>query len=260
MPKTKPKLIQNVFEARYERGYRYLDRCGDAMVILEEALPAISNNSLWMPEEMQPIGAKMKCPELDLTLVFDASRLCLDQNPADVDSPFEDISKYAFDTVVSKFDIRKTTRLGNRRRYILPTDSVEDAEALSVKKAPFDNWPISELNDMRPQRCEVESVWESADHLTGLRFSIGPAFRVEAPLKLDERLTMAPHLLDRGQEEALLNQIKRQKQREKDPLAGLVIDIDDWWLNPEEAKIEVFIESSKKQIKDLLKSFLGYKK
>jgi hypothetical protein len=256
MTKVKPKLIQNIFEARYERGYRYLDRCGDAMVILEEALPAISNNSVWMPEEMQPKGARMKCPELDITLVFDTSRLCLDQNPADVECPFENISKYAFDTVVSKFDIRKITRLGNRQRYILPTDSVEKAEALSVKKAPSNNWPVPELNNMKPQRCEAETVFESADHSAGVRFSIGPAFRVEAPLKLDKRLTMVPHLLKEGQREALISQMKRQKQREKAPLAGLVIDIDYWWLNPEETSVEKFLESSNGQIKGLLKSFL----
>ena len=54
------KVIQWVFEARYERGYRYLDRCGDAMVILEEALPEVSDGHVWMTEEMQPKGARMK--------------------------------------------------------------------------------------------------------------------------------------------------------------------------------------------------------
>lgn len=257
MAKVKPKLIQNVFEARYERGYRYLDRCGDTMVILEEALPSISNEHIWMPEEMQPKGARMKCPELDLILVFDAYRLCLDQNPADVECPFENISKYAFGTVVSKFDIRKTTRLGNRKRYILPTDSVEDAETLSVKRAPLDNWPKLDSDDMEPKSYNVTSVLESEDRSRGVRFSIGPTFKVEAPLRLDKRLTIAPHLLDKGQREALLNQIKRQKQREKDPLAGLVIDIDYWLLNPEETAIERFLESSEKQIEELLNSFLG---
>ncbi len=35
----KPKLVQQVFEARFDRGYRYLDRCREALLILEEALP-----------------------------------------------------------------------------------------------------------------------------------------------------------------------------------------------------------------------------
>jgi len=181
----------------------------------------------------------------------------LDQNPVDVECPFDNISKYAFNTVISKFDIRKTTRLGNRKRYILPTDSVEDAETLSVKRAPLDNWPKLDSDDMKPKSYNVTSVLESEDRSRGVRFAIGPTFKVEAPLTLDKRLTIAPHLLDKGQREALLNQIKRQKQREKDPLAGLVIDIDCWLLNPEETAIERFLERSEKQIEELLNSFLG---
>ncbi len=256
MAKTKTKLIQNIFEARYERGYRYLDRCGDAMVILEEALPSKSNNKVWMTEEMQPTGARMKCPELELTLVFDTYRLCLDHNPADIECPFENISRYVFDTVVSKFDIRKTTRLGNRKRYILPTDSVEDAETLSVKKTPLDNWPAISSGEMKPKSCDVTSVFENEELSRGVRFSIMPTYKVETPLTIDKRLTIPPHLLEIGQREALISQLKRQKQREKEPLAGLLIDIDYWWLNPEETNIEQFLENSEAKIEELLNSFL----
>jgi hypothetical protein len=31
----KPVALHTIFEARYEHGYRYLDRCGDAMLTLE---------------------------------------------------------------------------------------------------------------------------------------------------------------------------------------------------------------------------------
>ena len=256
MAKTKPQLVQSIFEARYERGYRYLDRCGDTMVILEEALPKISTNSIWMPEDMRPQGARMKCPDMNLTLVFDAYRLCLDQNPADVDCPFADISKYSFDTVISKFDIRETTRLGNRRRYILPTDSIEAAEALSVKRAPLHDWLPVTSDEMMPKSCDITSVLENKERSKGLRFSISPTFKVEAPLTLDLRLSMSPHLLKEGQREALIGQLKRQKQREKDPLAGLSIDIDHWWANPEKTDIGEFLDVSRMQIENALDSFL----
>lgn len=257
MAKIKPKLIQNVFEARYDRGYRYLDRCGDVMVILEDALPSVSDNNVWMPDEMQPKGARMKCPELDVILVFDTYRICLDQNPADVECPFTKIAKYAYDTVISKFDIRKTTRLGNRKLYIIPTDSIEKAEAFSAQKAPLGNWPVSISDDMKSRICEVTNVLENEDRSRGVRFSIMPTFKVEAPLTIDKRLTIPPHLLETGQREALISQLKRQKQREKEPLAGLLIDIDYWWLNPEETNIEQFLDNSEAKIEELLNSFLG---
>jgi hypothetical protein len=102
MKQGKAKLVQSIFEVRYEQGYRYLDRCGDVMVILEQALPSITENKIWMTAEMQPTGARIKCPELDITVVFDTYRLCIDQNPVDKESLLEKISDYIWSTLVSK--------------------------------------------------------------------------------------------------------------------------------------------------------------
>lgn len=256
MAKVKPKLVQNIFEARYDRGYRYLDRCGDAMVILEEALPKISNEHVWMPEEMQPKGARMKCPELDLVLAFDTYRLCLDQNPAEKECPFEEIAKYTFDTVVAKFDIRETRRFGNRQVYILPTDSVEEAERLSLKRVPLGDWPLVGGDDLTARRREATIVMESEDKSVGVRFAVNPAFKMEAPMQIDARLKMAPHLLKEGQREALLAQLKRQKQREESPLAGLMLDMDYWWTAPEKPDVSKFFSDSTKKIAALLRAFM----
>lgn len=257
MPRPKPKLTQNIFEARFEQGYRYLDRCGDAMILLETGLPGITGNAVWMPDAMAPIGARMKCPDFDITLLFDALRLCVDQNPVDAECPFEAITKYAFDNVVSKFSIQKTTRFGNRKLYILGTDSIDDADAFSLSKAPFDNWLVSESDDVHPRSCSVATTLESEDRSRGVRFSIGSFSRIEAPLAIDERLRRPPHTLDKGQREALLDQLKRSKQRLEEPVAGLRIDVDCWWLNPEEKNTDTFFEYSKKTIEKLLDSFLG---
>lgn len=257
MPRDKLKLTQNIFEARFDQGYRYLDRCGDAMILLEKGLPGITDDKVWMPEEMAPRGARIKCPALDVTLHFDAHRLCVDQNPVDVECPFDAISEYAFDTVVSKFAIQKITRLGNRVLHVLPSDSVEEADMLSLKKAPFANWLVSESNNIKPRSCNVATVLESEDRSKGVRFSISPTFTVEAPLQLDERLRKPPHTLPTGQREALLDQLRRRKQRSEAPVAGLLIDVDCWWLNPEKADVKTFFGFSAKHINELTNSFLG---
>jgi len=257
MPKVKSKLLQNVLEVRYKQGYRYLDRCGDAMVILEEALPTISDNKIWMPEQMAPTGARMKCPDLDLTLVFDASRLCLDQNPANILCPFKEIAQYAFDTITAKFGIQTLTRFGNRQRFILAADSVEDAASLSLKLTPLNDWPISELEDMSHQSYDATCVLENADRSKGVRFSTASIYRIDAPQRIDERLKKPSHLLEKGQREALLTQLKRAKQRQEDPTAGLEVDIDYWWTNPEETRTETFYEKSREAISNLMKNFCG---
>jgi len=249
------KLIQQIFEARYERGYRYLDRCGDAMVVLEEGLPTVSKNKLWLPEETVPTGARMKCPELDMILVFDSGRLCLDQNPADVPCPFAQIVKYACDTVISKFDIKKIKRLGARQVYLVPTDSIDEADKLSVKKAPWQDWPLVPQQSMSVRKCEAKTVVESEDGSVGVNFSIKPVYKVGAPIHIDQRLTIPPHLLEKGQREALLAQLKRQKQREQDPVAGLAVDIDFWSVDPDEVNILTFLKTALDHINERLKAF-----
>lgn len=255
MAKTKGKLIQNVFEARYDRGYRYLDRCGDVMVILEEALPSMSNNSLWMPDDARPTGARMKCPNLDINVVFDATRLVVDQNPVDEECSFDDICRYVFDTICSKFDINTITRFGNRRYYIFAADSVDEANKLSVRKAPIEDWPVAKSDDMKVWQCQATAIFEKPDRSVGTSFSVKPVSRVEAPLKVDERLRVAPHLLPKGQRGALLDQLKRQKQREKEPVAGLMVDVDYYWVKPEEPSVQVFLEKSQSEIERLVESF-----
>jgi len=255
MPKVKPKLIQNIFEARYERGYRYLDRCGDVMVILEEALPSISNDSVWMPDEARPTGARMKCPNLDINVVFDTTRLVVDQNPVDKKCPFNDISRYIFETIYSKFNINVTTRFGNRQYYIFPADSVDEANRLSVAMAPMKNWPVPECDDMKLRQCQATVILEKPDCSIGASFSIKPASRVEAPLQIDERLRIPPHLLPTGQREVLLEQLRRQKQRETEPVAGLMVDVDYYWVKPEEMSVKAFLEKAQHEITRLVDSF-----
>jgi len=255
MPKPNFMKQQDVLEVRYKQGYRYLDRCGDAMVLLEDALPAISGNKIWMPENMAPQGAIMKCPDLDLALVFDAARFCLDQNPTDIECPFEDVALYAFGTIAAKFAIEHLTRLGRRQRFLLPVDSIEDATKLSLMKLPLRDWPVENIDDMSHQSSDATCVLESKDRSKGVRFSVRSVYKIDAPNKIDPRLKRPPHLLEKGQREALINQLRRAKQRQEDPAAGLEVDIDYWWMAPEDMNIKEFYEKSTTIINDLINPF-----
>lgn len=257
MAKDKQKLLQDIFEARYEYGYRYLDRCGDAMIVLEQALPKVSDGAIWMPDEMAPKGARMKCPRHDLTLVFDSVRLGLDQNPAEEPCPFSEIADYAFQTVKSKFDISDIMRLGRRRLFIHPTDSADEAEALSVSKAPFSQWPRVRDDQLTSRSYDITVDLEDKDRTKGIRLAVSAVHRPEAPLSLDDRLRRPPHLLPQGQREALLEQLKRRKQRESSPVAGLLIDVDYWVIRPDHVDVPQFLTSAEKEIAYVLKSFMG---
>lgn len=257
MAEQKPKKTRQVFEARYEKGYRYLDRCGEAILILEELLPTITQ-STWMPEEIAPAGARLKCPELDLLIFFDTSSLVVDQNPTDIECDFGEISRTVLATISARFDLRIFVRFGLRQFFMLGTDSVEDAEKLSVSRAPFKDWPVPTASEMRPKTVEIISLFEN-EQGQGYRFSVRPRHEVDAPLSIDDRLKTPSRLLPSGQSAALLNQLKRRKQRQESPIAGLSIDVDYYWVRPVKPDAEQFFRLGTAEVDTFIQHWLARK-
>ncbi len=257
--RTKPVPRQRIFEARYEHGYRYLDRCGELILILEGALGDVTGQ-LWFPQEMVPTGARLVCPELDITIVFHSERLIVDRNPiGEVECDFTELAATALATIKGRLDLRKWMRFGSRQVNVIGTDSIEEAEQLSVKFAPVADWQNTESGDatLQPRDHQITSTFELADRKKGARVRTGPYHQVSAPLQLDPRLKSPPHLLPEGQHEVLLDQLRRAKQREKAPEAGLLIDIDYYWVGPsEDATVRGFLQEAKRESERLETAYL----
>lgn len=66
-------LLSLHFRHQYERGYRYLDRCGEFMVAMEERFDFVAQEAL-------PSGAKMYQPDFALKLGLDTTGLVLSQD------------------------------------------------------------------------------------------------------------------------------------------------------------------------------------
>ncbi len=256
----KPVLKQRIFEARYEQGYRYLDRCGDTMVILEGLLTE-QTKLVWLPTEMVPTGARMQCPELDVHIVFNAYTLVVDQNPVgDVECDFDKIALAALSTLVARFDLQKIRRFGARRLKILPveSDSIDGADALSVQLFPVKDWRKDRVQELTLRAVFGTSVFELPDRSKGIRIETKPFAKIGADLKIDERLKVPPHLLHTKQREALVEQLKRAKQRQHDPEAGLSIDIDYYWVwPPKEASPDDFLTEAQQEADRLETDFLS---
>jgi hypothetical protein len=245
-----PKLTQQVFEMRYDRGYRYLDRCGEALLILEDVLPTETQLS-WMPDELAPSGARLKCPELDIQISFDSYRLQIDQTVADKPKEFPHICEILAATISARFDLRSIVRLGFRRFYMVPTDSVLQAEEMSVKMSPFKDWPMPPPEGFVSAAVEAASVFERDDHSEGIRFAVRPSARIEAPLQIDQRLQVPAHLRNEKQNLVLLDQLKRQAQRERSPLAGLLLDVDSYQNRPPKPDVGKFLSDAVQQADNL---------
>lgn len=242
---SKPKLIQQVLEVRYEKGYRFLDRTGEVMLILEEMLPS-DTGKVWMPEDIAPTGANLKCPDLDLRIVFNTYHLIVDQNPAEQEVDLASASAAIFATLSARFDIRRVTRLGFRTFHLHPADSIEEAESMSVKMAPFAGWP-EVGGGLIHHASEATASFESNDGSEGLRVSVKPTHRIEAPQEIDPRLKLPVRLLAEGQKDALIAQQRRRSQREKSPLAGVLVDIDCYRVQPGKVDVAEFIRRSTEQ-------------
>ncbi|NLW87291.1 MAG: hypothetical protein GXY38_10505 [Planctomycetes bacterium] len=260
MARRDPVLKQRIFEARYEKGYRFLDRCGDALIMLEESLSKLTDH-VWFPEEMAPTGARLICPDLEITLVFNARQLVVDQTPIpNIEAEFSDIAGTAFGLIRGRFDITKLNRLGSRRIKVIPMDSVEEAETLSTKQVPIKNWysawqPATE--GYEPRAFDFKCVFELPDKSKGIRITAAPYSKVGADLKVNERLKHPPHLLHEGQHAALMEQLRRMKVRDTNPEAGLAVDIDYYlaW-PPEKASISSFLNEASAEADKLEKEFL----
>ena len=203
--KRRPKRLSSVFEARYGRGYKYLDRCGEALLILEDVLPQ-QTGRLWMTGDIAPKGATLKCPALDLTVVFDAHKLVVEQSLAEPAYDLDILAKTIVGVLRARFDIGPFDRLGNRVILVFPADAVEEAEAMSTGRSPSAEFPHTP-DGLKPCSSTVTNVFESEDHTKGVRFHMAPSHRIEAKLELDPRLASHPRQQHHDQREALLERV-----------------------------------------------------
>lgn len=252
-----PVLRQRIFEARYERGYRYLDRCGDAMVILEDLLSE-QTACVWLPGEVSVSSARMICPDLDVTLVFDAQRLILDQAPVgDVQCDFARIAADSLGVIKGRFGLEEMRRFGWRQIELVPANDLDEAERLSVRHAPVTDWRRSKSDDLLPREYEQAYRFESENRSRGIRISVKPFARVGVELHVDERLRLPPHHLPEGQHKALIDQQRRAKKQSEDPDVGLSIDVDFYLMwPPMELSVIEFAREAKQEADLLGREFL----
>jgi hypothetical protein len=70
----KPFLQKIVFELRYAQGHRYLDRCGETFIEIEDRVPG------WVPQEVTPSSGALIHLEKEILFNFNSYKLGLSQN------------------------------------------------------------------------------------------------------------------------------------------------------------------------------------
>jgi len=177
-------LTEQVLEIRYDRGYRYFDRCGEVMLILEDVLTK-ETNQLWMTGEIKVTGAHLKCPELEAVVVIDGKHLIVEQNPVTQDFDFKGTCRTVWAIVETRLGISTITRIGSRRKFTIPTNTFDEAEKLSVKYSPLGEWPGVGDTGFAPRGIDATNVFESADRKRGIRISLAAHAKLGTALQLD---------------------------------------------------------------------------
>src|SRR5271165_2258190 len=87
---------------RFLQGYRYLDRCGEALIRLEERL-----HEGWIPAEVSPKSGSLKNDTLGMVATFNSESLNVQQTEFVDPEHFIDQSCRAFDVICNIFEISR---------------------------------------------------------------------------------------------------------------------------------------------------------
>ncbi len=233
-----PKIV---FEVRYKQGYRYLDRCGEMMIEIENKLKN------WSAREATIIGCQME--NQTEKMIFNCSSVKLDL--AQYDKKNLDFSSFfnnavaTFDIVSKNLGIREFVRFGLRYWFFYPVASMEEGRKILSANKFFNISTDIEKIFGKPMKDRSFVVILDKDNF-GHRISLNLVHKegVDLEKPADAFLTTAPHKLPKGQKEALLAQLDKKKRDEERPDVAILVDIDNYKDSPKGDELKDFIKIS----------------
>ena len=102
---AKLKLIQQAFRNPLRRGYRYYRPRWRGNAHSRRNVFLLKPVEPGMQEEITPAAARLKCPEMDLRVIFHSSSRCR-TTPATEDFLLSDLAPMIYAVLASRFDIR----------------------------------------------------------------------------------------------------------------------------------------------------------
>lgn len=224
MNTTSFDLNQIAFSLRPVQGYRYLDRCGEMMIKLENTL-----DPGWLPKEMVPQGAAMINHDLGMSLSISASTLAMAQEQFFDFSSFSDQLCKVYDTVHRTFSIAKINAPSLQIVWQKGFNSTDEAEAylnslnLFVTRSDVIGTLGGVQSAINATICTEEDVeWRECQVTRRVRLEVKSVKQIRQP-PFDERLLQRARLLPANQRDALQALVKiREKQPEIFPFAAQI--------------------------------------
>jgi hypothetical protein len=122
------KILRVVFEARYDEGYRYLDRCGETIVRIRK------HNPSWIIGPIDPQRGVITNLERQLTLNMGNENMVVatidELDPIAMGEKIEVLSlesETLYKIIVGSLNVPNTTRVGLRCQFLARADTLEEA-------------------------------------------------------------------------------------------------------------------------------------
>ncbi len=154
------------FKLRYDLGYRYLDRCGELMVILEQ-------EHGFVPSETVPSGAKLELPEDRIFVELDSTELRIRQeSPHDNGAAMVGCADLLSQKVLEFFRPALPTSSGfASKSYRLLNDELETYQASVKVDGDLHRSLATELG-VSPLNQELHHVFQTGSY--ELQFNLKP--------------------------------------------------------------------------------------
>jgi len=236
-------LPQIVFEARYFQGYRYLDRCGEVMIEIENQLKG------WLAKDVSPVVGRMVYPKENMVFNFSSLKLDLAQYQVK-DFKYDNFLKFSKETfsIVSKnLGIKEYVRFGLRHWLLYPVDSMNKGrEILSKCKTYSINSELEKMFNGKIKDSSIVIVVEKEDSGHRIALSLVHKEGEEIDEEKNPLLTTSPHKLPKNQKQALMIQLDKAKKMKENPSMAVLVDIDNYFNKPSPEYLDKFLEESNK--------------
>lgn len=237
-----PTLDQVTLEVKYGFGHRYLDRCGQTLVDIEQQFPE------WSFESATPDKGVVRHHKTQTNIVFNnASFNATSSSPGELMSLAKSIHSI-WDIVRANLGLSDYYRIGARFQMMLAKPSIDDAKRAVLRSSLATPLPKA-LADKQYKRLSEESVITIQGGQVEYRIALLAATRTEnvrpSPLlHLDPR-NMPKNL--RGKMKDVLAETNRYI---KSPMFGVVLDIDAAVYDPEKVSPRDFLLQTNQTIED----------
>ncbi len=235
MKEISPILDYTSFEIRYGSGQLYFDRCGQCLLDIGRECPG------WTPVTVNVQTGVLENPDKSLTASFNDQLFAFTAQKA---SRLEmaDIAKEIcglWKIVQANLGLDELIRIGVRLNYLLPTESIEEADR---------RLKSSEINVEVPKSLLSEGYSIKNRQIIVILVKDGTEYRIELTgvtrhegLNPSELVSRDPRLLSTRQREFRIAKLKQMAEYSSNPMFAVDLNVDCVKFNPETLSVEEFI-------------------